>query len=124
MIALWLAAAVPSEAAAMYAQQWARKAVPIASCTSTEECDVKWAKARAWIAENTIFKVVVDEPALFSTPGPIYASTDLSFVMVRSRSQDGHDEIRVRAWCGNVISCMPKPRTALERLRALISSTN
>lgn len=103
--------------AAIQAEAWARKAEPVATCASEAECDEKWARGVAWIKSNTRFQMWVDRPDLLATYGAIYANTDLSFVLVRRKLQDGTTEIAARAWCGNVITCKPKPKNAIAALK-------
>jgi hypothetical protein len=116
-----LAAAATDESVAVQAAKWAKKATPVAVCTTADECDKKWAKARDWIRDASRFKIAVDERNLLSTPGAIYANTDLSFTMTKVERSDGRFELRVRAWCGNVISCSPKPADAVERLKVILA---
>jgi len=101
---------------AVRAEEWARKAKPIATCSATEECDEKWRRASDWVRANTQFQFAVDRPDLLATYGAIYANTDLSFVLARRKRADGTTEIVARAWCGNVVSCNPKPKTAIAAL--------
>lgn len=115
---LFLAALLSSSAdfgAHARAEKWAKKAKPFAECTDQASCDRKWDAARAWIAENTRFKIVVDEPNLYSTPGVIYANTDLSFTLVRKQQGEGA-VLLIYAWCGNVLACKPRPKTAIAAL--------
>lgn len=102
---------------AMRAEGWAEKAEPISSCASDAECDDKWKRASDWIRRNTRFQIAVDKPDLLATYGAIYANTDLSYVLVKRKGQNGQTEIAARAWCGNVISCKPKPKNAIAALK-------
>jgi len=102
---------------AVRAEEWAKKAQPITTCASAADCDEKWKRASDWIRKNTRFQFAVDRPDLLATYGAIYANTDLSFVLARRQRADGATEIAARAWCGNVISCNPKPKTAMAALK-------
>jgi|GEM_PF-6338141 len=102
---------------AMRAEGWAEKAEPIATCASAVECEEKWKRASDWIRKNTRFQIAVDKPDLLATYGAIYANPDLSYVLVKRPKPDGTTDIAARAWCGNVISCKPKPKNAIAALK-------
>lgn len=121
MLILILALALQSDEAVIRAEGWARKAKPIATCSSEEQCEDKWRKATDWIKRNSRFQAAVDQPDLFSTYGAVYANTDLSFVLARRSRADGTTEILARAWCGNVIACKPKPKDAIASLARELS---
>ena len=121
MLLLGLLLTVGADDAAR-AQGWAKKAKPIATCTTAAECDAKWAKAKAWVQANSRFQIAVDQPNLLATHQPIYANTDLSFVVERRIRPAGGFEIAARAWCGNTITCKPKPKVALADLAQAIGS--
>ncbi|WP_159981922.1 MULTISPECIES: hypothetical protein [unclassified Novosphingobium] len=112
---IFLAMALASSDA-IRAEEWARKAKPIATCSSEADCDEKWKRASDWIRKSTRFQFAVDRPDLLATYGAIYANTDLSFVLTRRQRADGTTEIAARAWCGNVVACNPKPKNAIAAL--------
>lgn len=116
MITIFLAMALQADAAAQ-AEGWAKKAKTIARCSSTVECDEKWKRASQWVRANTRFQFAVDRDDMLATYGAIYANTDLSFVLVKRSTPGGGTEIAARAWCGNVITCKPKPAAAIEALK-------
>ena len=126
MITLIAAATLASldPATAKQVINWSRKAKPFTSCTIGPDCAVKWEAAKNWVRENTRFKIIVDEPGLFSTPGAIYANTDLSFTLTWQELGDGQSELKIYAWCGNVISCIPKPKTAVEQLKRVVDQAS
>lgn len=98
------------------AAAWAKKAKPIATCADEAACRVKWARAVDWVKSNSRFTSTVDQPNLYATSGAIAYNTDLSYVLVMRPAKSGGFEIAARAWCGNFISCMPKPKTVLAEL--------
>lgn len=102
------------------AHEWAHKATPFATCSDAADCDTKWKRAGDWIRENSRFRIVVDEPGLLSTPGAIYANTDLSFTLTKTQRPDGSFSLNVHAWCGNVIACQPKPKRAVAALASAV----
>jgi len=105
---------------AIQAESWARKAKPIAECATALECDEKWKRAVEWIRNHSRFQIAVDRPNLFATYGAVYANVDLSFVIERRSMKDGRFQIAGRAWCGNVITCKPKPKDAVAALARVL----
>lgn len=122
MITTLLLAAAQVEDPAIRVRQWAAKAKPIATCRTEDECDRKWAAATTWIRDHSRFSVSVDVPTLFATQGAIYANTDASYVLQRRPVAGGGFSIAARAWCGNVISCAPKPKTLIAELTRAIAA--
>lgn len=118
LIALLFSAA--ADEAVARAQDWAKKAKPIAECASDEDCAAKWQRATDWVRKSSRFQVAVDQPNLFATYGAVYANTDLSFVLEKRARPAGGYEIAARAWCGNVLTCKPKPKAAIAELQSAI----
>ena len=116
LIAAAMLLPMPDDIAAQ-AEGWARKAKPVAECASEQDCDTKWRAASAWVRKNSKFQIAVDTPTLLSTYPAMYPSLDLAFTLVRRKDETGRPSIAVRAWCGNVFSCSPKPRDAVASLR-------
>jgi hypothetical protein len=115
-----LTSLAPDEAAQV--ERWAKKAKPFATCQTESDCGEKWARAAQWIRDNTRFKILVDQPGLLSTPGAIYANTDLSFTLTLTKGGGGTSSLNVFAWCGNVITCSPKPKSAVDQLRRVVEA--
>lgn len=121
MMLLVLALVAQADDAAIRAEGWARKAKPVAVCSTTVDCDEKWKRGTDWIRSNSRFQIAVDKSDLFATFGAVYANTDLSFVLTRRVRSDGKTEIAARAWCGNVITCKPKPKDAMASLARVLN---
>lgn len=90
-----------------------KKASVVATCVDGQDCSSKWARAKAWIDQSSVFPIIRDTESLLLTSGPI--DNDLNFALAVTMGQvlaDGRREIRLRAWCGNWITCISKPETA------------
>lgn len=116
MLIMLMALAAQDSAAVARAEDWAKKAKPVAACSSPEDCDAKWKRASEWVRANSRFQIAVDRPDLLATYGAVYANTDLSFVIARRSEAGGATQIVARAWCGNVLTCHPKPKAAMSEL--------
>jgi hypothetical protein len=112
MISLVLAAALQTAVPQMSEKAIARalaKAKPVATCRIGEDCDRKWRRASKWVHDNSRFTLVRDDETAILTYPAIYANTDASFAVVLDEPVEGVRTIRFRAWCGNIIACMPSP---------------
>lgn len=112
--------ASPTDDAVRWAEKWSKKAETFSACADENDCAAKWSKARKWVIENSRFSIRVDQPDLLSTSGAIYANTDLSFTLSKTgNSRDGY-KLNAYIWCGNIITCSPKPKSALRALAAAV----
>lgn len=111
MIAFLLAAAVPEAVSDHWVAQNVRRAPVVASCRVGPDCDAKWRRARQWIGENSRFGLARDTGEILITFGAIYADVHPSMVVAMDPARDGLRPIRFRAWCGNLITCRPSPRS-------------
>ncbi len=119
LLSIFLLIAGSDEAVAR-ARERSLKAEPVATCSVEHECSEKWLRAKEWVRSHSQFQIEVEEPDLLATYPPVYANTGLAFVITKRKSEDGRYDIAARAWCGNVLTCKPKPRKAIIELRAAL----
>lgn len=89
------------------------KARPAATCIQGADCTAKWARARQWVAENSVYPIIHYSDTALITTGPARASLAAAMVVTLDPPDAANRQvIRFRAWCGNYFMCFPKPATA------------
>ena len=81
-------------------------AAPLA-CINKAQCDLYWQRAQAWIAANSTYRVQNVTDTVIQTYGPIGASLDLAYTVVKTPSPDGSGRIAFACTCGNLFRCEP-----------------
>jgi hypothetical protein len=81
-------------------------AAPLA-CINKAQCDLYWQRAQAWIAANSAYRVQNVTDTVIQTYGPIGATFDLAYTVVKTPSADGSGRIAFICACGNLIRCEP-----------------
>ena len=84
-----------------------KRATLVATCMSGSDCGRKWARAQAWVTENSFYPLVrtTDDVLLTTSPGD--GSLWVAYVVALDPpATDGRQNIRLRAWCRNFL-CVP-----------------
>lgn len=93
------------------------KATTLTTCIEGPQCAEFWARARQWIEHLASFPLVKDTDTLLLTSGPVDADLSLAYAVVLDPpSAGGLRNVRLRAWCGNMLGCAPSPNAAREAL--------
>jgi hypothetical protein len=94
---------------------------PTVQCRLGADCDRKWSRALAWVAQNARYPIETQTDALIQTLGS-YGKTPATAVTVYKVPQaGGWAEIVVYMSCANLVACVP-PIEELRRSFALYVS--
>lgn len=84
------------------------KAMEPPTCNSQGQCAVMWQRAQIWLVNNSAWRIQMANDTLLQTFGP-GDSTDVAYTVTRSPIGGGGYQIVMRAACGNIFGCIPKP---------------
>lgn len=90
-----------------------RAAMEAPVCTSQSQCAVMWQRAQIWLVDNSAWRIQLANDTLLQTFGP-GDSTDVAYTVTRIPTGGDGYRIVMRAGCGNMFGCVPKP--AWERI--------
>jgi hypothetical protein len=76
-------------------------------CIGGSDCDTKWRRAAAWIAENSTFKIQVHTDTTVQTAGPVPSEAAPAFTITKVARGEGRFEITFNGGCGNPYQCVP-----------------
>jgi hypothetical protein len=85
--------------------------VPL-TCASKPQCDAYWARAQAWIASHSAYKIQTATDAVIQTHGPIEWKPQLAYTVTREPKADGSARILINAGCYSPIGCTPSREQA------------
>jgi hypothetical protein len=86
-------------------------------CTAGPDCDAKWARAIAWIAQNSEYKTQFQTGYMIQTLGPNKDSASPAY-RVSKFSKGGEDfEIKFNGECAKILGCKP----TISEARAMFS---
>ena len=89
-------------------------------CQGKEQCDAYWAKAKAWIAMNSGWKIQMADETVISTYTPVGTSAVLGYQVVRTPLGDDKSEIVVQTACANMFGCIPNASEQTAKLKNYI----
>lgn len=84
-----------------------REAAAPLACFDKAQCDLYWQRAQAWIAANSRYRVQHVTDTVIQTYGPVTATFDLAYTVVKTPSADGSGRIAIACACGSLIHCEP-----------------
>ncbi len=91
-------------------------------CNDKAQCDRYWQAAQVWIAENSNFKIQTISDTLIQTYGPVSPDTDLAYTVMKVPQSGGANRIMIRAGCGNMFGCHPRPAEAAAKFKSYVLS--
>jgi hypothetical protein len=96
-----------------YAQKLAEidRTTPI--CSSTDECEAKWAAARKWVLDNAGWKLQIVNDDFMQTANPGQYSVYLAARVNKEPLGGGSYKIVAEVWCNNAFGCSPDRLSAL-----------
>jgi hypothetical protein len=77
------------------------------TCRAGPDCDVKWSRAVAWVANNSRWKIQTQTDLLVQTFNSADSSPSPSFTVSKTASGDGLYEISLNGGCANLFGCIP-----------------
>ncbi len=90
----------------------------IPTCTSDNECSVKWTAARNWVLQNAGWKLQHIQPDFLETYNAINSSPNIAVRVIKEALPGGKHRIVATVWCDNMFGCNPN------KLDALLSFNN
>ena len=75
-------------------------------CSDKADCDAKWGKSLAWVANNGRWKIQLSNDSIIQTYGP-GNSINNAFTVIRQNNADGSGSIDIQVRCGNLFGCTP-----------------
>ncbi len=75
-------------------------------CTEGADCDAKWSRAVAWVAQNSRWRIQTQTDTLIQTMGPLDTS-DAAFTITKVAHGNGTYTILFAAGCGSMFGCIP-----------------
>jgi hypothetical protein len=89
-------------------------------CMSGPDCDAKWARAAAWVAANSTFKIQVRTDTSLQTAGPVPSEATPAFTVTKVARGEGRFEITFNGGCGNPYRCNPSIAEARTRFAQFV----
>ena len=77
------------------------------TCQAGPDCDAKWSRASAWIAENSAYKIKTANDSIVQTEGPLEDDDRTAFTATKAANAAGEYEISLTGGCDNVFRCAP-----------------
>jgi hypothetical protein len=82
-------------------------ASPPISCKPGVDCDRKWSRAAAWVAQNAFYKIETRSDWLIQTSGPVGKSPGTAMTVEKLAAPDGSTELVLEISCANILGCVP-----------------
>jgi hypothetical protein len=87
-------------------------------CRDSADCQGKWSRAAAWIAENSNNQIKIQNDSTIQSMDPIIPGSSVVYTATKLPGANGVFEISFHATCGNQSSCNPpitEARASFER---------
>ncbi len=77
------------------------------SCKPGLDCDRKWSRAAAWVAQNAFYKIDTQSDWLIQTFGPEGKSPGTAMKVEKLAAPDGSAELVLEIRCANIFGSVP-----------------
>jgi len=77
------------------------------SCKDGADCQAKWGRAAAWIAENSANQIKIQTDSTIQSMEPMVPGSGPVYTATKLPGANGVYEITFHATCGNPSSCIP-----------------
>ncbi len=77
------------------------------SCKPGLDCDRKWSRAAAWVAQNASYKIEIQNDRLIQTCGPEGKSPGTAMKVEKLAAPDGSTKFMLEISCANILGCVP-----------------
>jgi len=88
------------------------------TCRDGADCQSKWSRAAAWIAENSNNQIKIQNDSTIQTMDPVVPGSSVVYTATKLPGANGAYEISFHATCANQSSCNPpltEARASFER---------
>lgn len=109
------ACAVSPETQALKAEY--ARTIPV--CSAREECELKWARARAWVVENSDFAIRSESETRIMATSNVISQSGLGVTVNRIVGEGENQQITVSVECFSAYGCPNTWEAMLEFNRAL-----
>jgi len=79
----------------------------IPTCSTEQDCLVKWQAAQVWVTRNSGYRVQIANDVLIQTYGPSGESMALAMSVVKEPTGGSGYRIIVSTSCANIFGCRP-----------------
>jgi len=76
-------------------------------CGLGRDCDKKWRRAAAWVAQNAFYPIETHTDTLIQTFGPTGKSPGMAMRVERLVGPDGSGALALEIRCANILGCVP-----------------
>ncbi len=76
-------------------------------CKPGHDCDTKWSRAAAWVAQNAFYKIETQTDMLIQTSGPEGKSPGTAMKVEKLATPGGAAELVLEIRCANILGCVP-----------------
>lgn len=76
-------------------------------CGEGPDCDRKWSRAAAWVAQNAFYKIETQNDSLIQTFAPQGKSPGTAVKVEKVAAADGSTAIVAQIRCANFLGCVP-----------------
>ncbi len=80
---------------------------PPVGCNWGVDCDRKWWRATAWVAQNAYYKIETRTDWLIQTFGPVGKSPGTAMKVEKLAAPDGSVALVLEISCANFLGCVP-----------------
>ena len=86
------------------------------TCTTDDDCRIKWDRASAWVKANSVLPLQIDGATMLMTQAPMPYQEDLGFLIAKVGP-----EIQLTVFCNAPLGCKPSNLQAKARfVRAVL----
>lgn len=79
----------------------------LVTCQKGDDCEEKWGRAIAWIAQNSHWKIQMQNENIIQTYNGIGASTDPGYLVNKVPLGGNRYQITIAGGCANLFGCVP-----------------
>ncbi len=97
---------------------------PPVGCWSGVDCDMKWARATVWVAQNAFYKIETRTNWLIQTFEPEGKSPGTAMRVEKLAAPDGSAELVLEIRCANFLGCVPDLNWLTESFVAYVGGTS
>jgi hypothetical protein len=91
------------------------------TCQAGPDCETKWSRATAWIAQNAAYKVQTASDSIIQTMGPLPNDPRPSFTVTKAGDSTGTYTVSFNGGCDNFLGCIPPSRSPSSALSVLLT---
>jgi hypothetical protein len=93
-------------------------------CLSGADCERKWSRVAAWVAQNAFYKIDTQSDALIKTSAPQGKSPGIAVKAEKLPAADGAMTIVAEIRCANLFGCVPDLPELTQSFAAYVSGAS